>query len=199
MRNFDILKKVIKMDIKEMLQFLHIAENLKQVLRHSWTSKGNREDVAAHSWRMTLMALMIEDEFQDINMNRVLELCVVHDLGEAITEDIPCFEKTEKDENVEVLAQKQLVESVSGPFQKKLQSLFDEMNEMKTKEAKLYKCLDKLEALIQHNEASLDTWLPLERELQMTYGNQECEAFEWMKQLRDQVREDSIIKIKEGK
>ena len=68
---------------------------------------------------------------------------------------------------------------------------------MKTKEAKLYKCLDKLEALIQHNEASLDTWLDLERELQLTYGIEECKTFEYTKKLRERVKQDSMDKMKE--
>lgn len=187
------------MDINEFLNFVHIAENLKQVTRHSWTSNGTHEDVAAHSWRMALMAMMLSDEYQSLDMNRVIKMCIVHDLGEAITADIPAFEKTLEDEKTEMEAQNQLVKSVSGAFQQELKELFCEMNEMATKEAKLYKCLDKLEALIQHNEASLDTWLELERDLQLTYGLEECAAFDYTKKLRERVRQDSIDKMKEEK
>ena len=65
------------------------------------------------------------------------------------------------------------------------------MEALETLEAKIYKALDKLEALIQHNEADLSTWIPLEYDLQMTYGTEECSFSEYMKNLRDMVREDS--------
>ena len=65
------------------------------------------------------------------------------------------------------------------------------MNEQQTPEAKLYKALDKLEALIQHNEADLSTWIPLEYDLQMTYGTKECSFHKYINELRNMVREDS--------
>lgn len=185
------------MEVNEFLDFMHAVENLKQVTRHSWTSQGRHEDVAAHSWRVALMAMMVSDEFKELDMNRVIKMCLIHDLGESITSDIPSFEKTEEDEDVEIKAQDQLINRVSGAFHEELKALFHEINEMKTKEAKLYKCLDKLEALIQHNEAGLDTWLDLERELQLTYGVEECEAFDYTKKLRERVKQDSIDKMKE--
>ena len=72
------------------------------------------------------------------------------------------------------------------------------MEALETLEAKIYKALDKLEALIQHNEADLSTWIPLEYDLQMTYGNKEC-SFSDMKELRDTVREDSKKKVRQEK
>ena len=51
--------------------------------------------------------------------------------------------------------------------------------------------MDKLEALIQHNEADLSTWIPLEYDLQMTYGTKECSFSEYINELRNVVREDS--------
>ena len=70
---------------------------------------------------------------------------------------------------------------------------------METQEARLYKSLDKLEALIQHNEADISTWIPLEYDLQMTYGNEECKFTKYIQRLRDEVRKDSKRKIEENK
>ena len=67
-----------------------------------------------------------------------------------------------------------------------------------TPEARLYKALDRLEALIQHNEADVSTWLPLEYELQQTYGMADCAFDPWLKALRQAVLRDSLKKI-EGK
>ena len=87
-------------------------------------------------------------------------------------------------------------EALGRVEQEELMQLFVEMEERKTPEAKLYKALDKLEALIQHNEAKLSTWLPLEYDLQMTYGSKECSFCTYMEHLRETVREDSRRKIR---
>lgn len=57
--------------------------------------------------------------------------------------------------------------------------------------------MDSLEALIQHNESDISTWLPLEYDLQMTYGNDKTDFSEYMKSLRELVRNDSVEKIKQ--
>lgn len=184
------------MDIRTYLNFLHIAEKLKCNTRHSYTSSGRRESVAEHSWRLALMAYLIRDEFPGVNMDKVICMCLFHDMGEAVTGDIPCFEKTDRDEAIEDNAVKRLLAELPGSCRQETEQLFAEMGELQTKEARLYKALDKLEALIQHNEADISTWIPLEYDLQMTYGTKECDFSEYLKKLRDVVREDSRDKIK---
>ena len=69
------------------------------------------------------------------------------------------------------------------------------MEAQQTLEARIYKALDKLEALIQHNESDIKTWIPLEYDLQMTYGNEQVKFSEYLTELRAKVREDSVQKI----
>lgn len=188
------------MDIRTYLNFLDVAEKLKCNTRHSYTSSGRQESVAEHSWRLALMAYLVRDEFPEVNMDRVIQMCLLHDMGEAVTGDIPCFVKTEGDEAVEEDAVDGLVRLLPLPYRQETGQLFSEMGELRTAEARLYKALDKLEALIQHNEADISTWIPLEYDLQMTYGTEECDFSEYLKRLRDVVREDSREKIaEEGK
>ena len=78
----------------ELLEILHTAERLKDVTRHSYTSGGRHESVAEHSWRITLMAFLLRDEFPELDMDKVLRMCLIHDLGECFTGDIPAFDKT---------------------------------------------------------------------------------------------------------
>ena len=187
------------MDIRTYLNFLNIAEKLKCNTRHSYTSSGRHESVAEHSWRLAMMAYLIGDEFPEIDIDRVIQMCLFHDMGEAVTGDIPCFEKNGSDEAAEDEAVTWLLKQLSAPHRQNVELLFREMREQQTAEAKLYKALDKLEALIQHNEADISTWIPLEYELQMTYGTKECEFSEFLKKLRDIVREDSVRKIEDAK
>lgn len=183
------------MDIRAYLDFLHIAEKLKCNTRHSYTSTGRTESVAEHSWRLALMAYFVKDEFPEVNMDKVIQMCLFHDMGEAITGDIPAFEKTEKDTQVESREINHLLEGLPQPYREELPALFEEMEGQETAEAKLYKALDKLEALIQHNEADLSTWIPLEYDLQMTYGTKECSFHPYIHRLREAVRADSRSKI----
>ena len=76
-----------------------------------------------------------------------------------------------------------------------MQALYSEMEERQTLEARIYKALDNLEALIQHNESDIDTWIPLEYDLQMTYGNDKVEFSKYLTALRDEVRNESRRKI----
>jgi len=182
------------MEIREFLDFLHIAEKLKCNTRHSYTTSGRHESVAEHSWRLALMAYLVKDEFPGIDIDRVICMCLFHDMGEAVTGDIPAFHKTQEDEAVESDAVRGLLERLPEPYRGEVGELFGEMEERRTEEAKLYKALDRLEALIQHNEADISTWLPLEYDLQLTYGTEECEFSEYIRKLRNVVREESLRK-----
>ena len=183
----------------ELLEFLAMAEKLKCNTRHSYTSSGRHESVAEHSFRLALMAYMVSDEVPEIDTDKVIRMCLVHDLGEAITGDIPSFEKTDSDEAAENSAVSGFVNQLPEYWKKQLGEMYREMNELKTPEAKLYKALDKLEAVIQHNEADISTWLPLEYDLQLTYGTEECSFNEYINSLRDEVRSVSEKKIKDNR
>ena len=76
------------------------------------------------------------------------------------------------------------------------------MNELNTDEAKLYKALDNLEAVIQHNEADISTWIPLEYDLQFTYGADKVKFSPYLKELKEEIdqrtTEEKIAQKKEA-
>lgn len=177
------------------LQFLHTLEALKCNTRHSWTSTGRHETVAAHSWRLAVMALLLRDEFPGVDMDKVLRMCLIHDFGEAVTGDIPSFEKSEKDETQESYAVTHMLAALPQAQQQEFVALFAEMDAQASQEAKIYKALDKIEAVIQHNEAPLDSWIPLEYDLNRTYGTENCAPFPFLAALRTQIRADTDAKL----
>ena len=179
------------------LSILSVAERLKYNTRHSWTSSGRHESVAEHSWRLALMAMLAADEFPDLDMDRVIRMCIIHDLGEAFTGDIPAFDKTEADEQREDALLRQWIGTFPTPARQDFSDLLQEMDALETREARLYKALDKLEALISHNEADLSTWLPLEYSLQLTYGQELMDLTPWLRSLRDKVTAVTRNKIAE--
>ena len=157
---------------KQFTDFLNRVERLKSVRRHCVTADGEPETVAAHSWRTALMAYLLKDELVDADVDRVIRMCLIHDIGEAVTGDIPTFVKNAEQEETEKEAVAKLLKGLPGPLEQELGELFSEMEAQETKEAKIYKALDRLEAVISHNESDIATWLPLEYELQQTYAAQ---------------------------
>ena len=71
------------------------------------------------------------------------------------------------------------------------------MEKRETIEAKIYKAIDGLEALVQHNAADLSTWLPLEYELNKTYADDKVAFSMYLKELREEIRKDTLKKIGE--
>ena len=188
---------------KELLEILHRASHLKINTRHNWTIGDRKESVADHSWRIALMAMLIsqEDEFKDTDMNKVIRMCLIHDLGEAFTGDIPVFEKSKNDESKEDALFFEWVHSFPEIQKQEWTDLLSEMTALETKEAKTYKALDKLEALIAHDEADIKTWLPLEYELQLTYGNENVQFSPYLKEFKeaiDEMTKEKIAKEKEA-
>ena len=179
----------------EFLDILHVAERLKDTLRHSTTTSGRAESVAEHSWRTALMALLLAPEFPAVDMDRVIRMCLIHDLGECFTGDIPVFRKTDADRGTEDALLHQWVESLPEKLSESLAALYREMDSLETGEAKLYKALDKLEALVQHNESPLETWTEEEYELNQTYAFDTVSYSSWLTELRKEILRDTLDKI----
>ena len=185
------------MEAHALLNALHTAEALKDATRHCYTSGGRHESVAEHSWRLALLAYWLRDDFQELDMDKVVRMCLIHDLGEAFTGDIPTFDKTQADENREEALLFAWVDSLPEPFRTEMAALYREMAARETPEAKLYKALDNLEAVIQHNESDLSTWSENEFSLNLTYGRDKAAWSPVLLALRDAVRNETEAKIEE--
>ena len=179
----------------QLLKILRVAEKLKCNTRHCVTSTGRPESVAEHSWRLALMAMLLTGEFPELDLNRVIRMCLIHDLGEAFTGDIPTFVKTDADSRREDDLFDRWIQTLPADVRGEWESLLEEMNAQKTGEAKLYKALDRLEAVIQHNESDIDTWLPLEYSLQLTYGAENVRFSPYLRELKQEIDQWTREKI----
>ena len=146
---------------------------------------------------MTLMAFFMKDEFPEADMDKVIKMCIIHDLGECFTGDIPTFAKTEANEKTEEDLLYNWVKSLPEKTAEEMLSLYAEMAKRETTEAKIYKAIDGLEALIQHNISDLSTWIPHEYELNKTYANDKVAFSEYLKEVRKEVLKDTLEKIGE--
>ena len=148
--------------LEGILDFLRAAEQLKVRTRSAYTSEGKPESVAEHSWRLCLMALVLRDEFSDVNVERLLAMCIVHDLGEAIRGDVPAPVQAERlardptahkstEEREDLLT---LVSPLPLSSREQIVALWDEYEAASTREARVAKALDKLETILQHTQGA---------------------------------------------
>ena len=145
------------------------------------------------------MAFLLRHEFPELDMDKVVDMCLIHDLGECFTGDIPTFLKTDGDRDTEDALLDRWVRTLPPEVAADMTALYAEMNAQQTQEARLYKALDKLEALIQHNEAPISTWEDHEYSLQQTYAWPNVEFSPWLKELRQEILNDTLKKIEEAK
>jgi putative hydrolase of HD superfamily len=146
-------------ELTGLLDFLRSAESLKTVTRSGYTSAGLPESVAEHTWRLSLMALLLAPEFPEVDFARLVKICLVHDLGEAVGGDIPAPEQARRratgalgkaaDERRDLLT---LLEPLPAPLRAEITALWDEYEAAQSPEARLAKALDKLETILQHTQ-----------------------------------------------
>jgi putative hydrolases of HD superfamily len=141
-------------ELDGILAFLRTAERLKSTPRSGWTTAGDRESVAAHTWRLSLMAAVLSDRFPGIDLARLLKICLIHDLGEALHGDVPAPEQSP--EAGKAAREREDLQSVLAPLPLRLReeliALWDEYEAARTPEAQLAKGLDKLETILQHTQ-----------------------------------------------
>ncbi|MBC5992487.1 HD domain-containing protein [Pontibacter cellulosilyticus] len=190
----------MKNALKNVLEVLSLAEKLKYELRHSWLSSGRQESVAEHTWRMSLMVVLLEPYLdKDLNTARALKMVIVHDLVEAEAGDIPAFEvTTAKAKELKQEKEKQAIENLrtrlGNGIGQHVYELWYEFEEKQTYEAKVANALDKLEVQIQHNHADISTWLEIEQDLCLLMGTH-TEFDSCLTQLKDLIEEAAIDKM----
>ena len=160
-------------ELAGIIAFLRAAESLKTVARSGWTSAGRQESVAEHTWRLCLMALVFHSAFPDVDVARLIRICIVHDLGEAIGGDVPAPEQVRRggskagDERRDLLA---LLAPLPPAVRDEITSLWDEYEAAQSAEAKLAKALDKLETILQHTQGRNPP--EFDYRFNLTYGRQ---------------------------
>jgi putative hydrolases of HD superfamily len=178
-------------ELNRTLDFLRAAESLKTATRSGWTTAGQQESVAEHTWRLCLMAMVLHPAFPDVDFAKLVKICIVHDLGEAIGGDIPAPEQAKRaasksgDERRDLVA---LVEPLPQAQRAEILELWDEYEAATSPEARLAKGLDKLETILQHTQGANPP--DFDYRFNLGYGRQHTEHHPVLVQLR-QILDDA--------
>ena len=187
------------MESRKLIDIMILAERLKDTMRHCYTANGRRESVAEHCWMAALMTYFMKDEFPEVDMDKVIHMILIHDLGECFTGDIPVFNKTAEHEEKEKELLYQWVKTLPENLADEMMELYEEMEKQETAEAKIFKAIDGMEAVLQHNISDISTWLPNEYELNQTYVTDKVTFSAYLKEVREELRKDTVKKIEENK
>ncbi|MGG5818120.1 HD domain-containing protein [Falsiroseomonas sp. HW251] len=138
-------------DIDGTIAFLALAERLKDTLRNSRTSTGRTESTAEHTWRLALMALLLGPEL-GVDAGRLIRICLVHDLAEAFTGDLPA--PSPRKPGVKQAREREALATLTMTLPSRQRAeiftLWEEYETGSTPEGRLAKGLDKLETIVQH-------------------------------------------------
>jgi putative hydrolases of HD superfamily len=188
-------------DIREVLAFLAQSRKLESVERYTASLKTGRNTTAEHSWRLALMALVVQSVAKiDLNLERALSIALVHDLAEAKTGDIDAYtqiregrERIERKEAEEETAMRELTDPAG--FGDGIYALWREYEESETVEAKFIQALDGIEGFLHLAEGGIEAYVP--PEFHADYATRAVEEFDAavgnfpeLKDLLDAVRAD---------
>lgn len=143
------------MDNYKLDNLIEYILKLKNIKRTGWISKAKilkAESVADHSYSLTALSMVFSD-LLGLDTEKVMKLCIIHDLAESIIgdympEEISVLEKHIKEDN----AMKVIISSFPSKIAILYSDLWKEYTLNQTKEVHLVKQLDKIEMFLQANQ-----------------------------------------------
>lgn len=142
-----------KATIAGIFDFLRQSGDLKDTLRSGFTNAGAQESTAEHSWRLALLVIALEPYLDGLDTARMLKMAILHDLGEAVTGDVPAIHQS-GDPEIRRMAERDAVamlsESLPESVGETVKAIAAEYDAGESKEAAMMKGLDKLETIFQH-------------------------------------------------
>ncbi len=171
-------------NVASLLAFIAAAERLKDTVRSGWTSTGRQDTVAGHTWRLCLMALVFHSSFPGTDLARLLRICILHDLGEAVHGDIPAPQQLAGGAKsvAERIDLEQFLTPLPEPQRTEFLAAWDEYETASTLEAQVAKALDKMETIIQHNQGANPE--PFDYDFNLGYGRKYTDAHPFLAELR---------------
>ena len=193
--------------LEKQLEFALTIDKEKNILRQTHLSgHGRRENDAEHAWHMAVMAYLLREySNEDIDISKVMILCLIHDIVEIEAGDTYAYDaesqlsKKERED-----AAKEKIFSLLPDDQKNdFISLFDEFEEGMTAEAKFAKAMDNVQPLMLNDSNGGSDWKEHKNTYAQIYGRHSGtragseKLFEYTEQIINRHVEEGNIKASE--
>lgn len=147
----------------QQLKFTAEIDKMTSVLRRTMLiDKSRRENDAEHSWHIAVMAMLFSEYAKEpVDIGRVVQMCVVHDLIEIIAGDTFAYDAgaNEDKEAREQLAADKLFAMLPDDQGKMIRSLWEEFDAMETADSKYAACMDRLQPFYHNTLTDGHTWV----------------------------------------
>ena len=186
--------------LRKQMEFALEIDKEKNVFRQTHLSgKGRNENDAEHAWHMAIMAYLLKEySNSEIDISRVMIMCLIHDIVEIDAGDTYAYDKeglaTQKER--EDAAKERIFSILPEDQKKELTALFDEFEENKTPESKFAHAMDNLQPLMLNNSNDGGDWREHGVTKEQVYGRQSKtrEGSEKLYELTDQIIREHISK-----
>ena len=144
------------------IEFIVELDKMKSILRQtSLIDKSKRENDAEHSWHISVMAMILSEYTnEEVDTFKVIKMLLVHDLVEIYAGDTFCYDvegnKNKKDR--ELKAADKIFGILEEDKGKEIRNLWNEFEEMETKEALFAASMDRLQPFLNNYYSDGGTW-----------------------------------------
>ncbi|MDY4078280.1 MAG: HD domain-containing protein [Clostridium sp.] len=146
----------------DQIKFIVEVDKAKEIMRRTYVTNSERfENDAEHSWHLALMAPLLKEYIkEDVNIERVINMVIIHDLVEIDAGDTFCYDKegnlTKRER--EVKAADRIFNILPKDQAKIIYDLWNEFEEMKTIESKYAACLDRIQPILNNIATCGKAW-----------------------------------------
>lgn len=148
--------------LDKQLLFTAEIDRMTDVLRRTLLiNKSRRENDAEHSWHIAVMAMLFSEYAPEpVDIGRVVQMCVIHDIVEIDAGDTFAFDekgnagKAEREKE----AADRLFAKLPPDQGNMIRSLWEEFDAMETADAKFAACMDRLQPFLHNTLTDGHTW-----------------------------------------
>ena len=176
--------------LDQQLLFTAEIDKMTHVLRRTLLlDKSRRENDAEHSWHIAVMAMLFSEyAIEPVDIGRVVQMCVVHDLVEIIAGDTFAYDAEGNLDKAkrEQAAADELFGRLPVEQGQMIRSLWEEFDAMETADAKYAACMDRLQPFFHNTLTDGHTWVEGKTDRQAVEKRMEVvrdfmpEIYRWM-------------------
>jgi putative hydrolase of HD superfamily len=152
----------MKDELEKCFEFILELEKLKAVERRTKPLGLDRyENSAEHSWQAALLALVLAKYGNEsLNIEKVVKMLLVHDIGEIDADDVFFFDETGRLEakEKELAAMKRIFGILPGDKAEELFTLWNEFENGDSAEAKFARAIDRAMPVLQNLYNNRQSW-----------------------------------------